>query len=428
MKKFSFVGAVLLALFLCATCANPSGGGSDVPGTSASAEINFVKAFGQDGYFIAWIVKSDGKCLTDESGNVSYKWFRSDADGSNVEEIAGQTVGYYKYNDAVDKDKVICAKVTYNGKEYECKTQTVLGVLVSSEVVSEEVYYDVGTEILSENLEINDLNSDTEGIDFSDAKVSFAKAEYFSENNEDAFFTQEMPSVTVDESGFYPVVVKKAGYPFFIDTVWITVVQSWKEGELPTLSKDTDQITRGFIKFDTVPVPFEWKFEGGDWAYYNVGAEIQVASGKNVIYVRKPAVGSFFEDGYLGPSDEEEIQINEDNIGTDVSGIPSVIKPIVFDTRIQNDDILIEVGSLEGTLYFVADIQNSALAEQGFDFKWTINDKSADSYSGVEVKGESLTINENSSVPKDCLVDIEVFAYPKAAEGIYYHNHLKRKF
>ncbi|MCR5613951.1 hypothetical protein [Treponema sp.] len=53
----------------------------------------------------------------DDSGRLSYKWYRENPDNGNQEEIYGWTESYYEYDSSLDRNKILVSKTTLDGVE-----------------------------------------------------------------------------------------------------------------------------------------------------------------------------------------------------------------------------------------------------------------------------------------------------------------------
>lgn len=431
MKKLFFIGAVILALFLCATCANSSGGGSPAPVPPEfpyTAKMSFI-----NGAFAAWIEGEDGEIITngdddDELKPLDYSWYRKEADGSGEEEIFNFGASYYIYDEAYDKDMVIEAVITYKGVECKVQSERILGTLDNA-VVNCVDNCDVGDALRSEDLELTSVMSGEDVLDLSDAEVAFADIRYASEDCDDVYYARTVEKAFADDSGDYTMLVTKPGYSSFVYTKYIVVKQTLSDDEVPELSTDIENIKRGCVSFEAAEIMFDYSIVNDEWHPYEAGSEIQIPTGLTKIKVRKSAVGEIFDDGYLEESDPKVIEIFPENIGTDVSKIPPVAKMTFEDYDIVNDDMIVKVGEARGTLYFLASVNNPAYSSSdSLEFEWYLDNKSADMYNGVTAQGGTLAVESVNDLPKGCTIHIEVYARPASANGLFYYIDLTREF
>ena len=436
MKKHFFTCAIFSFAFLIFSCANgmnsSENNSSSTPAqpTGINARMSFV-----NGYLSAWI-EDNGKIISGEQYEdedetkplLKYQWYRLSEDEDEIDQLFSED-SYYEYDDLDDENHIIMAKITYKGNQYEVKSEKLLGCLDldNSDINVIDLICEEGDYLESDDLKLLHAwkadDEDEEELDISDMSISFARVFRVSSENENVYTVSPIDDFYSPYSAECPVMITKPGYSTYILNVYVLVIKSFDDNEVPKLSKSIQNITRGCIRLEDTELDLEYKF-GNEWLRYSSGKEIPVTSSVKEILVRKAAVGKEDDAVYIGYSDEQTIPVTNENIGVDVSKIPPVTMSNFESFSIDNSDIkILNMGN--GAFY--AALSNPNFTEENTTFEWYINDSSPEGFKGVTVSGATLQISPDSDIPKGT-VYIRVKASSKDTEGLFYYSQYNYSF
>ena len=185
----------------------------------------------------------------------------------------------------------------------------------------------------------------------------------------DGGYTLSVSGTALTSSGNVTVTISAAGYEDITKEVFVTVKLTAPAA--PSLSTNVSDIPTGNIRFEAADSALEYSTDGGaTWHEVTTDDFTKPAS----LYVRKKATGTEEQAGYIAPSDNVEVAVAEENVGTKVSAKTAGI-----------------VISAWGDIGITKNGNTLTAAEGYTDYAWEVDGVAAPT-AGFTADGKTLTI------------------------------------
>ena len=391
--------------------------------------VKSVRVSNQWGRFEAHLYadedQSDASEAETAGGIVSYQWQGSQDETvwTDIPDASKKTFSLTKENADALIDKLIRVKITQN---FEGTEQPSLvspaSIRIYHKPVQTALYYDgllpVGSRF--DTTKIRGTITDECGNDYGVNDFSWILISEFDENDYYTAVHSENYWVQFLNDSFYDSVAE----------VFATVQAVFAEDELPLLSTDTASIPAGSVLFASVDKRLELSYDGGA-TYSDFPEETFFAKIGATLYLRKKAVGTPNQSGYIKESESRTITVKEENIGRKASGggLINGLQSLSFslkksstteETVLPQSDVFSTKKTVVSTTFTPAFSYVDSAWE--YEYEWLIDGVNALSYEGVSVdSATNALVVQHASFANDVyqvFCKVHVFVTIDAEQGL----------